>query len=125
MKTNNTYLEFFKGFIKSFLFLFLFSAIILLVLYGFDLKSKYISNALFIPNSIIFIVSIGINIGAANLFNPLNYTTGRLLRRKKSKEMYVDYADYLDQKKVEIKNYWYLTLASLTLLVSAFVFTLV
>jgi len=94
------------------------------LLYKFQYTSMNLSNSIFVPNMIIFIISIGLNIGAGNIFTPVNYTVLKFFNRKKAKELYEDYADYVDQKKKEVKNYWFLTLATITLLIVAYVLTI-
>ena len=99
------------------------SFLVWLLTYDLVVRNDYISNALFIPNMLIFIISIGINVGAGNIFSPLNYTFQKFFSPKKTKETYIDYAGYIEQKKKEVKNVWYLTAATVTLLLVAYLFT--
>jgi len=122
MRNNTWFLKHLVSYVKSIGILILISLLIFYLLYGFEYSSAHISNAIFIPNIIVFIISIGINVGAGNIFSPVNYTVLKFFNRKKAKELYQDYADYIDQKKKEVKNYWFLTIATITLLIVAYGF---
>jgi len=97
----------------------------LFFMYDFDLKHSNISNSLFVPNMLVFITSIGINIGAGNILNPLNFSLRKFINPKKIKESYGDYVGYIEEKKLDNKNVWFLSLASFTLLLVAYLFTII
>jgi hypothetical protein len=119
---KNKILSFLKPYMLSIGLLLLASFLILWGVYKLDFQYRYLSNSLFIPNIIVFIVSIGINLGAINIVNPLKYTVLKFINPENTKEKYGDYAGYLEQKEEENKNYWFLTTATLTLLVVAGIF---
>lgn len=125
MKIKNKYINFIIKYFISLIIYTIMSIIILWILYDFELKNDYISNSFFIPNILIFIFSIGINVGAGNIFNPLVYTFKKFLNIfKKNHGKFIDYHDYLDIKEKKY-NYWYSTLASFTLLIVAFIYLMV
>lgn len=106
----------------------LLSFIVLISVYGFKFTKSNISDAIFIPNIIILFMTFAINIGAGNIFNPLKYTAKRLFTRNKTNDKPQSYNDYLEDKQISDDDYkkepWYLTYASLTLLVIAFILIL-
>ena len=101
---KNKILSFLKPYMLSIGLLLLASFLILWGVYKLDFQYRYLSNSLFIPNIIVFIVSIGINLGAINIVNPLKYTVLKFINPEKTKEKYGDYAGYLEQKKKKIKT---------------------
>lgn len=116
-------LKFLKNYLISLSILLILALLIYLLLYKFDLSYHNTSNALFIVNILAFIMSIGINFGATRIFNPLKYMMRKVVSPKKTKEEFEDYAGYLEEKGKDNKPVWYLTLASITLLVLAYIFT--
>lgn len=124
MKNRNKYIRYFVSYILSLGFLLLISVVLFAILYKFEFRYIYISNSLFIPNIIIFFISIGVNLGAGNIFSPLNYTFNKFFNLKKTKQLYDSYADYIEHKRKDIKNYWYITLANLSLMLAAYVFAI-
>lgn len=110
---------------KSIGFLLILSLLMLFFTYDFEFKHSNISNSLFVPNMLVFLVSIGINLGAGNIFNPINYTLRKFINPKKIKESYGDYAGYIEEKKRDNKNVWFLSFATLTLLFVAYLFTII
>lgn len=123
MRRNNKFINFAIAYMISVGLLLIASFLVWLFTYDLEVRNDFISNALFIPNMLIFIVSIGVNVGAGNIFSPLNYTFQKFFNPKKTKENYVDYAGYIEQKKKEVKNVWFLTAATVTLLLVAYLFT--
>lgn len=123
MRRNNKFINFAIAYMITIGLLLIVSFLVWLLTYDLVVRNDYISNALFIPNMLIFIISIGINVGAGNIFSPLNYTFQKFFNPKKTKETYIDYAGYIEQKKKEVKNVWYLTAATVTLLLVAYLFT--
>jgi hypothetical protein len=116
--------QFLLSYFKSLGVLLLASFAIYILLYRFDIKPIYMSNALFIPNVLVLIISFGANIGAGNIFHPLSYTALMLFNRKKSKEQYENYAEYIEYKKKDNNSYWHITVASISLLVLAYFFSI-
>lgn len=125
MNKKQKYINFFKSYIKSIIVLLIVSFLILVILYNMKFTYRYISNSLFIPSILTFIVSIGINVGATNIMNPMKYTFMKITNRKKTNAEYEDYADYLDQKEVKANSNWGLTFAILTLLILSLVFAFI
>lgn len=125
MNKKQKYINFFKSYIKSIIVLLIVSFLILVILYNMKFTYPYISNSLFIPSILTFIVSIGINVGATNIMNPMKYTFMKITNRKKTNAEYEDYADYLDQKEVKPNSNWGLTFATLTLLILSLVFAFI
>lgn len=125
MNKKQKYINFFKSYIKSIIVLLIVSFLILVILYNMKFTYRYISNSLFIPSILTFIVSIGINVGATNIMNPMKYTFMKITNRKKTNAEYEDYADYLDQKEVKANSNWGLTFATLTLLILSLVFAFI
>ena len=122
---KNKLLRFLVDYLKSIAILLILSTLTLLLIHQFKFTYHNLSDAIFIPNILAFIVSIGINFGASNIMNPMKYTLRRYFRPKKTREEYVDYADYLDEKRKTATPVWHFTLATLTLLIIAYIFTLV
>lgn len=126
MKTRNNLVKFIKNYTISIVFLTLISAVVLYLLYNFEMRNIYISNSIFIPNMIIFVISIGVNVGAGNVFNPLNYFVKRILFKKRNPEdRFISYVDYTEQKEKPRHVSWFLTYASFTMLLVALIFTLI
>lgn len=103
----------------------LLSFVILWTVYKLEFNKSNVSDSLFISNIIIFLISIGINIGAGNIFNPLKYTAKKIFTRNKTNDIPISYSDYLEDKELKNENYkdqpWYITYASGTLLIIAFI----
>lgn len=121
---KNKFIAFLKPYMISIGFLLLASFLVLLIVYKLDFEYKYISNSLFIPNILVLIFSVGINVGAMNILNPLKYTVQKIVNPEKTKEKYGNYAGYLEQKEEKNKNYWFLTAGTATLLIVALIFAI-
>ncbi len=102
--------------------LLLVSFLVLWLVYKLDFSYKYVANSLFIPSILTLIVSIGLNVGALNIFNPMRYTIKKFVNPEKTKQEYESYADYCEQKSKENKNYWFLTAATVTLIIASLIF---
>lgn len=122
MKNKKALLSFIKSYLKSMGLLLVVSFLIFLLIYDMEFQNRYISNALFIPNILVFFVSLGINVGSFNIFNSFKYTFKKLVNPKKTKEEYENYSDYLEQKEQEEKKYWFLTVATITWLIVSLLF---
>lgn len=130
MKKIDKYL---KVFIKYFIALIIFSfisLILLISLYDFEVNNITLSNALFISNVLIFVTTIGINVGAGNIFNPLKYMFKKVFSRKGNDKVPRTYVEYLSNKELKQNEYkseepWYLTYASLTLLIIAYILSVI
>lgn len=125
MKNKQRIIRFIIRYIISIVSLLISSLLLLLLLYNFKFEYRYISNSLFIPSILVFYVSIGINVGALNIFNPMKYTLRKIINPKKTKEEFADYADYLEQKEVKKSNFWFLTIASITIIIIAIIFAII
>lgn len=125
MKSKNKVLRFFIGYLISLVVLSLISLLLLLIIYKFEFRNDYISNSIFITNILIFFASLGINVGAGNVFNPLNYAIRKIFTRPNKSETPMTYADYVEEKKKDVKNFWYVTVANVTMLVVAFIFIII
>ncbi|MDR2867431.1 MAG: DUF3899 domain-containing protein [Acholeplasmatales bacterium] len=108
----NKYLkEFIKGLI-AFFTLFVISFLIFWLYYKLDWQLDTVSNSLFIPNILVFIFSLGINLGSGLVFSPFTYTIKLFLQRKKTKEEFASYHDYLERQKQKHVSSWFLTIVS-------------
>jgi acetyltransferase-like isoleucine patch superfamily enzyme len=101
------------------------SVLIFWLKYSFELDNRFISNSLFVPSMILFIVSLGINIGAGLVFTPFVYTVKLLFQRKKTKEEFATYHDYVERQKERHVTAWYLTIESFVFILVALIFALV
>lgn len=127
MQRKDKYLIFINKYLISLLILIVVSFLLLTFRYNLDLKAINISDSLFIVNILVFIISLGINIGAGNVFRPIRYLFRKTFTRNKDNDFPKTYNDYLEDKKNKYEENkgnlpWYLTLSSLTLLIVAFIF---
>lgn len=106
------------------------SIILLGTIYKFSFNTKNISDSIFIPSILIFIFSLGINVGAGNIFNPIKYTTKRIFSRNKNSDIPKTYSEYVENKRLKEKELdyespWYITISSLIMLFVAFILTII
>ncbi len=124
MNNKNKYLKFLINYAISMICIAIVVVLVFLGLYDFEYSNIHISNSFFIPSILVFIISIGVNLGADNIFSAFKYTAAKFFNRQKTNETYRDFSDYVEQKNREIKNYWYVSLAALTMIGIAFIFSI-
>ncbi|MFA6801372.1 MAG: DUF3899 domain-containing protein [Acholeplasmataceae bacterium] len=78
--------------------MFVLSILVLWSLYGFEMRLDYISNSIFIVNSISFAVALVMQTGATRLYIGFNYTLKTFFQYKQMKQDYKSMQDYYDEK---------------------------